>query len=57
MRDLHPWETTKLNELEAKQIAEEIAMCVNAGVTSWELLKALRSMRQAAEEALNKPSR
>jgi len=50
MRQLQRYETTKLNDLETKQIAEEIAMCVNAGLSSWQLLTALRAMRKEAED-------
>jgi len=50
MRNLQKWETTKLNDLETKQIAEEIAMCVNVGVTSWQILSMLRAMRKEIEE-------
>ena len=41
--------TTKINEIEMAQIAEEIRNCLDAGVSSWDILRILRTLRKSKE--------
>jgi hypothetical protein len=44
------WPSTIISKPEAEQISQEIALCLGSGLTSWQILKTLRFIRQAVQE-------